>query len=503
MTGGTELRSYDNRGYANDEFGNNNTKSSGDTVLHRDTMTEKEIKREKLMMMKNVIVISIAFMLLFTSFQSMANLQSSINKVDGLGTYSLSVIYASLVISCMFVPTWLIKKLTVKWAMCVSMFCYSTYIAAQFYPEFYTLIPGAIILGLGAAPMWSAKCTYLTQVGNKYGELTGQPVEPIIVRFFGIFFLFFQSSSIWGNLISSAVLSTGKNATASEITEEALAKCGLNYCPAVPQPPKNETVSEAEETVEDNFKTSLTQIYTLAGVYLVCSVVSAVVVALFVDPLSKYGEQERDDKKEKLSGFQLLLATFRHMTKPYQILIIPLTFWSGVEQGFFGADFTAGYVACAWGVQNIGYVLITYGVCDALCSFGLSAVINCVGRLPIFIAGAVFNFIFIIICYQWAPNPDQSYVFFIMAAIWGVADAVWQTQINALYGVLFESDEEAAFSNYRLWESLGFIFAYILQTQVCIHAKTVVLIIVLLMGMGGYFTVEFMEFKKKKNNAQA
>ncbi len=38
--------------------------------------------------------------------------------------------------------------------------------------------------------------------------------------------------------------------------------------------------------------------------------------------------------------------------------------------------------------------------------------------------------------------------------------------IPALYGVLFESDEEAAFSNYRLWESLGFIFAYILQTQV-------------------------------------
>ena len=125
-------------------------------------------------------------------------------KVDGLGTYSLSVIYGALVLSCMFVPTLMIKKLTVKWTMVVSIFCYSTYIAAQFYPEFYTLIPGAIILGLGAAPMWSAKCTYLSQVGSIYAELTNQSVEPIIVRFFGIFFLFFQSSSIWGNLISSS-----------------------------------------------------------------------------------------------------------------------------------------------------------------------------------------------------------------------------------------------------------------------------------------------------------
>ena len=42
-------------------------------------------------------------------------------------------------------------------------------------------------------------------------------------------------------------------------------------------------------------------------------------------------------------------------------------------------------------------------------------------------------------------------VVYLLAALWGTADAIWQTQINALYGVLFKSDEEAAFSNYRLW----------------------------------------------------
>ncbi len=43
-----------------------------------------------------------------------------------------------------------------------------------------------------------------------------------------------------------------------------------------------------------------------------------------------------------MSGLQLLVATFKHwIFKPYQWLIIPLTFWSGIEQGFFGADFTA------------------------------------------------------------------------------------------------------------------------------------------------------------------
>merc|ERR1712223_1613164 len=154
-------------------------------------MREKK-KIAKRRILKNVVIISFSFMLLFTAFQSMANLQSSINKAAGLGTTSLAVIHAALVTSCMFVPTIMIKKLTVKWTMVVSIFCYSAYIAAQFHPQFYTLVPGAIILGLGAAPMWSAKCTYLSQVGNIYGELTSQPVEPIIVKFFGIFFLFFS-----------------------------------------------------------------------------------------------------------------------------------------------------------------------------------------------------------------------------------------------------------------------------------------------------------------------
>ena len=71
--------------------------------------------------------------------------------------------------------------------------------------------------------------------------------------------------------------------------------------------------------------------------------------------------------------------------------------------------------------------------------------------------------------------------------------------ISALYGVLFESDEEAAFSNYRLWESLGFIFAYLLQINVCIDVKLWIVLAVLLSGMAGYLVIEVMESRKKKS----
>jgi len=498
-----EMNTFDNKGYVDDGNGNqveNGKNRKLSTKSRFANLNELEIRLAKRGIIKNVVIISFSFMLLFTAFQSMANLQSSINKVAGLGTASLAVIYAALVTSCMFVPTLMIKKFTVKWTMVVSIFCYSAYIAAQFYPQFYTLIPGAIILGLGAAPMWSAKCTYLSQVGNLYAELTNQAVEPVIVKFFGIFFLFFQSSSIWGNLISSAVLGL-KGGNETEIVKVPdFSKCGINYCPA-PAAVVNGTDEGQEIEDEDNFSASNYQLFILAGAYLACSIMAAVVVALFVDPLSKYGETERENEKEKRSGVQLLVATFKHMGKPYQLFIIPLTFWSGVEQGFFGADFTAGYVSCAWGVSNVGYVLITYGVVDAICSATFGGFIKYVGRVPIFVGGAVLNIIAMTILWTWEPHPDYAYVFFFIAALWGAADAVWQTQINALYGVIFEGDEEAAFSNYRLWESLGFIFAYVLQTQVCVYSKLWAVLIVLLTGMVGYLYIELQEWRRKKQQS--
>ena len=68
----------------------------------------------------------------------------------------------------------------------------------------------------------------------------------------------------------------------------------------------------------------------------------------------------------------------------------------------------------------------------------------------------------------------------------------------ALYGVLFENDEEAAFSNYRLWESSGFILAFILQNMVCISTKLWFVLVILLSGMLGYLIIEANEWAKNK-----
>ena len=80
-----EMNTFDNKGYVDDGNGNqveNGKNRKLSTKTRFANLNESEIRLAKRGIIKNVVIISFSFMLLFTAFQSMANLQSSINKVS-------------------------------------------------------------------------------------------------------------------------------------------------------------------------------------------------------------------------------------------------------------------------------------------------------------------------------------------------------------------------------------------------------------------------------------
>lgn len=443
------------------------------------------IFRQRFVILKNIIVISLSFLLLFTAFQSLSNLQSSVNREKGLGLASLSIIYASLVISCTLLPTLVITRLGCKWTIVVSMLMYSLYMLANFYASWYTLVPASIILGTAAAPLWTAKCRYLTIIAGDYARLEGVTTEAIINRFFGIFFLLFQSSQIWGNLISSSVFKTAapNETVPSDIVS---AHCGVEYCP---QSSKNYTNTNLEPP-EDR------QVMILMGIYFACAVAAAGLVAIVVDPLAI---DEKRNKTEKLSLSEFL-ATAKHLQKPEQLLLIPLTIYSGIEQAFIAGDYTLAFITCSFGVYMVGYTMITFGVTDATFSFFGGRLVQHVGRVPLFFLGFVAHLAAVLTLLLWRPDPEHLPVYFVVAALWGLGDAVWQTQINAFYGVIFPNTTAAAFSNYRLWESLGFLAAFAYSNFLCVRVKVYIVLTVLLVGMTGYSLVEIRrKFQRSKD----
>lgn len=136
------------------------------------------------------------------------------------------------------------------------------------------------------------------------------------------------------------------------------------------------------------------------------------------------------------------------------------------------------------------------------------------------ITGAIVHGAIVIVMLFWRPHPENPLIFFAIAGLWGVGDAVWQTQINGkirknfknifewphkielfrhqlgLYGLLFRRNKEAAFSNYRLWESAGFVIAYAYSTTLCARMKLYILFGNLTLGVIGYIIVE-IRYRRK------
>jgi MFS family permease len=438
--------------------------------------------------LKNLFVIGLAWILLFTAFQSMANLQSSLNSNQGLGTASLSVIYITLVISCLFLPTLLIKKLGLKLTIVLSQFTYLLYIAANVYPEWYFLLPSAVLLGTGAGPLWTAKCTYLTEIAGFYSKLTGESNEVVVNRFFGIFFCMFQMSQIIGNIISSTILKPDKESESSKITVKNL-NCGAKDCPGT---------AESGNIIRPELST----VYNLCFIYILLGLASIVLIMCFLNNYKqKNPEKSRDyavKSSERTEQFELLISTIDQLKNRYQILIIPLTLWLGFSLAFIGADFTKSFVACAQGVDKVGYAMLCFGLTDVIGSYFFGQLMKHIGRMPCFIIAAVLNYsmIFLMLVWDLQKTSASSFLFYFVPACWGLADAAWQTQVNSIYGVLFQANQEAAFSNFRLWESVGFAISYAYSNYLCVTMKLYLLIIYLTFGMIGYFLIEYSEYRK-------
>lgn len=76
------------------------------------------------------------------------------------------------------------------------------------------------------------------------------------------------------------------------------------------------------------------------------------------------------------------------------------------------------------------------------------------------------------------------------------------TLSTAFYGVIFPGQSEAAFSNYRLWESVGFIITFACSTALCIDSKIIIVLVFISIGLVGYFSIEVIERRGglKKDN---
>lgn len=193
--------------------------------------------------------------------------------------------------------------------MGLSFIAYMPFVAAQMYPNIYTLIPSGLAVGLGGAALWCAKCTYLTILAEAFSTLKrdGKKSKELVVRFFSVFFFFYQAAQVWGNLISSSGGLIQSQVVALEEEEKSIVNvfliilfftvlslattaeenatdsinvgelCGANFCPGLTSAENNNLI-----------KPDAQKINLLSGIFLGCMCCSVLLVALFVDSAKRW-----------------------------------------------------------------------------------------------------------------------------------------------------------------------------------------------------------------------
>lgn len=164
--------------------------------------------------------------------------------------------------------------------------------------------------------------------------------DALVVRFFGIFFIFYQLANVWGNLISSSVLSYGETtitfvnetiraAKEIELNDNVARLCGAEFCPGVTAA-LNPNLTPPDES----------KVRMLMMIFLGMMVAASILIAIGVDNLKRY-EMGRKGPGSELSGIQLLSVTVKQTLNIKQILLLPITMFIGAEQAFMAVEFTA------------------------------------------------------------------------------------------------------------------------------------------------------------------
>ena len=347
------------------------------------------------------------------------------NANSNVGSIAIAILYATFTVCCLF-GSYVVAFLGAKWSivggfLIFTFFCAANFLVAQ-YPESVALqwgllVPSSAAVGFAASFLWTAQGAYVTLNANKYAAALNMDDKAVLGAFYGIFFAIFQVTQISGNLAASLLLSKA------------------------------------------NWSTSALMLFYLcfAGVGTVAAFIMIPDVREDVAEESGAGSDHSSAVSVKRSFYETVFSMTKLWKDRRLQLLVPLMMYSGCQRGFIFGSFTSNWVTKSLGLANIGYVMASFGASDVLGSFFLGRASDVIGRFPIVTFGASCQlFVIIYLKEMDISKCTENWVpMLLSASLWGLGDAVWNTQISSVLGEIFVERKADAFSNLKFWQSLA------------------------------------------------
>ena len=165
---------------------------------------------------KNFIALSIGFLLIYSAFRSIQALQSSINAAGRLGVVAMTCVHGCMTAICpLLAPTVTAGCPPPKWTVVLAAVLYVGWMTANLWPHPLTLLPTSLVAGVAQCIGWAALIAFMRSLQQHDADRSDTDHRDASAsehrrrrecRLNAAFVACFQSSHIWGNLVSSLML---------------------------------------------------------------------------------------------------------------------------------------------------------------------------------------------------------------------------------------------------------------------------------------------------------
>ncbi|KAJ9694668.1 hypothetical protein PVL29_010237 [Vitis rotundifolia] len=386
---------------------------------------------------RDVHILSCSFLLIFLAYGATQNLESSVNTDEDLGTIALGILYLSFTIFSL-IASLVVRMMGSKNALILGTTGYWLFMAANLKPRWSTMVPASVYLGFAASVIWVGQGTYLTATARSHANDNNLHEGTVIGNFNGEFWGMFASHQFAGNLITLALLKSGTEGSTGGTT--------------------------------------------LLFIVFLCSMTLGTILMCFLRRRDGKGEEGSLEPAVGFSSYAVSLSksVITPLFDVRMLLIIPLFVYSGLQQAFVWAEFTKYIVTPALGVSGVGGSMAVFGAFDAICSLAAGRLTSGLSSITWIVSGGAFAqvivLLWILLKYRVTSGVLGTIYPLLMAAIWGIGDGVFNTQINALIGILFKSDTEGAFAQYKVWQSASISAVFFLSPYISLQAMLVVML---------------------------
>ncbi|XP_044732462.1 UNC93-like protein MFSD11 [Chrysoperla carnea] len=420
----------------------------------------------------NIIQLGIGFMLVFTAFQTMGNVEKLIlhGVKDFTGNeafFSLAIIYGVFAVCNWFVPSFIVLT-GPRVAIVAGSITYAIYIGSFLWPKAWLLYLASAFVGLGAALLWTGQGNFLALNSTK----------DTISKHSGIFWALFQASMFIGNTFVYFQF-RGKDEIDSD--------------------------------------TRFTVITTLVSVAIV-----GIVVLFILRKAPRRDDSELDIAEQK--GPVRALKDALALCSRSEMLLLCLTF---LYTGFVLSFYSAVYGACIGFTKEFGDksnqyaalsgILIGAGEVIGGLLFGIfSSKTNKWGRDPIIIGGYIVHTVAFFLIFLNLPNDSPINVTndlgFITPSpalallgsfMLGFGDSCVNTQLYATLGDLFSDCSAEAFAVFKFTQSVSAAAALAYANVLQLYYQLVILVIFATLSTVAYVRVEIMNRRKMRDSAES